>query len=109
MVLLKGEARKLLLELIKNKNSDLAGLLAAKFEGLDVSQDTRLRATIKHLIDNGYLNIPSNGWADNVPYFATLTYEGKTILKLKKRKHKKKCPDKGTLTIFKTLMLKAEI
>lgn len=79
---LKGEARDLLVELIENKDSDLAGLLAQKFKGLDFQQDTRLRATIKYLIDNGYLNIPKNGWADNVPYFTTLTFEGEHYLEL---------------------------
>jgi len=82
MRLLKGEARALLVELIDNKDSDFAGLLAQKFQGLNFQQDTRLRATIKYLIDSGYLNIPKNGWADNVPYFASLTYEGEHYLEI---------------------------
>ncbi len=82
MKLLTGEARDLLLELIEHKDYNLAKYLAKKFEGLDFNQDDRLRATIKYLIDNGYLNIPKNGWAENVPYQASLTYEGEHYLEL---------------------------
>lgn len=87
--IIQGEARELLIELIENKDSDLAGFLASKFNGLDFAQDTRLRNTISFLIKNGYLVIPQNGWADDVPHFATLTYEGEHYLQVESEKLRK--------------------
>ncbi len=95
MTLLKGEARGLLIELIESKDSNLAILLAAKFDGLDFNKGNRLRATIKYLVDNGYLNIPHNGWADNVPYFAALTYEGEHYLEFEDQEHQKEMAKQG--------------
>ena len=68
-----GPAEDLLLQLIKNK-ANVATCLANMFEGLSGQEDEELRATIKHLIDRGYLQISM--WAENVPYIASLTYEG---------------------------------
>ena len=99
MKLLKGEARDLLIELIENKDSNLASLLAAKFEGLNFAEDNHLRTIIKYLIDNGYLLIPKNGWADNVPYFAQLTYEGSNYLKLEEEDLQRAAALQSSLTI----------
>ena len=76
MKILKGEARKLMLELIQNKNSNLAELLSSKLKGLEFKQSNRLRAAIKHLSDNGYLSIPKTAWGEGVPQIALLTNEG---------------------------------
>ncbi len=78
MVILKGKARDLLLELIGVESSIVTDELAKKFDGLDNSQDTELRATIMYLKDCGYLNVPL--WADDVPYNASLTYAGQHYL-----------------------------
>lgn len=81
MELLHGAARDLLIELIeRNRDSDLARVLADKFTGLDHKEDMRLRSIISYLIRLGYLYIPENGWADDVPYMAALTYEGENYL-----------------------------
>lgn len=101
--ILSGEARALLVELIDKKDSDLASLLAAKFEGLCFNEDTRFRSTIKYLIDSGYLNIPRNGWADNVPYIASLTYEGEHYLELEKDELSKKVIPQGNTYNIHTL------
>lgn len=77
---LQGDARELLLELISDQTGNIAAVLAEKFNGLNHNEDTKLRATINYLCRIGYLNIPKNGWADDVPYFASLTYEGEHYL-----------------------------
>lgn len=85
MEIINGEARDLLIELIHNKESDIAEFLAGKFEGLNFLQDSHLRLIIDYLIRKGYLDIPEGGWADNVPCFASLTYEGETYLDFEER------------------------
>jgi hypothetical protein len=65
----------------------------------DFNQDNRLRATIKYLIDSGYLNIPSKGWADNVPYFASLTYEGEHYLELEAEHMQEKSATPYSITV----------
>lgn len=68
-----GPAEGLLLQLIEN-NANIAAYLSNMFDGLSGQEDEELRATLKYLVDRGYLQIPL--WADNVPYIASLTYEG---------------------------------
>lgn len=70
---ISGLAEAILLQLIKNK-ANVSVYLSNMFEGLSGQEDDELRATIKHLVDAGYLQVPM--WADNVPYIASLTYEG---------------------------------
>lgn len=101
--ILTGEARALLVELIQKNDCDLASLLASKFEGLNLNDDTRLRSIIKYLINCGYLNIPRNGWADDVPYIASLTYEGEHYLELEKDELSKKVVSQGNTYNIQTL------
>jgi len=89
MKVLNGAARDLLIELVENKDADIANILAKKFDGLSINQDSRLRGIIDYLIRQGYLEIPDNGWADNVPYIASLTYEGENYLDFEEDERKK--------------------
>lgn len=101
MKILFGEARDLLIELIQNKDGDLADILAAKFDGLKYNEDTRLRGVITHLIDAGYLN--DVFWASDVPYMANLTYEGEHYLELEEQELQTSANHKGNTYSIQTL------
>lgn len=73
MKFLNKETELLLQECIDN-SSNFPKVLAEKFEGISVEEDTRLRNRIKSLIDNGYFS--KLQWADNVPWFGTITEDG---------------------------------
>lgn len=73
MKFLNKETEILLQECIDN-SSNFPKVLAEKFEGISDEEDTRLRNRINSLIDNGYFS--KLQWADNVPWFGTITEEG---------------------------------
>jgi|GEM_PF-2994664 len=73
MVFLNKETEKLLKECIDNF-SNFPKILAEKLDGLSPADDSRLRGRIKVLVDNGYFS--KLQWADNVPWFGTITEKG---------------------------------
>lgn len=73
MKFLNKETEKLLKECLEN-SSKFPKVLADKFDGLSNEEDTLLRSQIKTLIDNGYFS--KLQWADNVPWFGSITEDG---------------------------------
>lgn len=73
MDFLNKETEQLLKESIDNSDN-FPKVLAEKFEGLSSADDSRLRESIKVLVDNGYFS--KLQWADNVPWFGSITEKG---------------------------------
>ena len=73
MNFLNKETEALLKECIDNSGS-FPDVLAKKFEGLSTTEDSRLRARIEVLVNNGYFS--KLQWADNVPWFGSITEKG---------------------------------
>ena len=73
MTFLDKETELLLEECIEN-SSDYPRILAEKFKGLSAIDDKRLRNRIRTLIEGGYIS--KLQWADNVPWFGTITEKG---------------------------------
>ena len=73
MDFLNRETENLLKECIDN-SATFPKILADKFEGLSSAEDSRLRGRIKVLVDNGYFS--KLQWADNVPWFGSITEKG---------------------------------
>ena len=73
MEFLNKETENLLKECVDN-SSRFPGVLAEKFEGLSAAEDMRLRGRIKVLVDQGYFS--NLQWADDVPWFGTITEKG---------------------------------
>ncbi|MBR5424356.1 MAG: hypothetical protein IK108_10135 [Clostridia bacterium] len=73
MDFLNRETENLLKECIDN-SATFPKILADKFEGLSSDEDSRLRGRIKVLVDNGYFS--KLQWADNVPWFGSITEKG---------------------------------
>lgn len=73
MNFLNKETEALLKECIDNSGS-FPNVLAKKFEGLSTTEDSRLRARIEVLVNNGYFS--KLQWADNVPWFGSITEKG---------------------------------
>ena len=73
MEFLNRETENLLKECIDNSGT-FPKILADKFEGLSSAEDSRLRGRIKVLVDNGYFS--KLQWADNVPWFGSITEKG---------------------------------
>lgn len=73
MDFLNRETENLLKECIDN-SATFPKILADKFEGLSSAEDSRLRGRIKVLVDNGYFS--KLEWADNVPWFGSITEKG---------------------------------
>lgn len=73
MNFLNKEAENLLKECIEN-SGNFPQVLAQKFDGLSPTDDNRLRNLIKVLIKDGYFS--KLQWADNVPWFGTITEKG---------------------------------
>lgn len=47
-----------------------------RFNSLDIEQDTNLRGKFESLEQGGYIDV---FWADNIPYYLTLTEKGKSF------------------------------
>ena len=60
---LPGNAEKLLREILQAENP--TKMLCEKFEGISQQEDEILRAILRQLREEGYINIK---WASNVPY-----------------------------------------
>lgn len=73
MDFLNKETEELLKECIDNSGS-FPKILADKFKGLSSAEESRLRGRIKVLVDNGYFS--KLKWADNVPWFGSITEKG---------------------------------
>lgn len=97
---LYGEARGLLIELIQRKNTNLADILASKFEGLNNHDIMRLQEIISHLVTSGYLKIPF--WNDYIPDTAYLTDQGQQYLELE-TEEQRAASNKGNVYNIRTL------
>ena len=65
---LPENSEKLLLELIQADNP--VQMLGVRFEQASQRDDDELRGMLRELRERGYINVQ---WADNVPYYLTLT------------------------------------
>ena len=84
---LSPQGETLLKEIIDLQASgqDNAAYWSKRFDGLSMQQDTLLRDTFRELKEYGYVHIQ---WADNIPYYLSLTVMVK-IISLTKRPQKK--------------------
>lgn len=73
MNFLNKETEALLKECIENSGS-FPNVLAVKFKDLSPVEDSRLRARIEVLVNNGYFS--ELQWADNVPWIGSITEKG---------------------------------
>ena len=64
---LPGNAEKLLHEILQAENP--TKMLCEKFEGISQQEDKMLRAILRQLREEGYINIK---WASNVPYYVII-------------------------------------
>ena len=71
---LPSNSRTLLQEIIDADNP--TALLQGKFDKLSSKEDRELRALIRELITEGYINIPK--WADNVPWYIEINNSART-------------------------------
>ncbi len=82
---LPENSEKLLLELIQADNP--VQMLGVRFEQASQRDDDELRGMLRELRERGYINVQ---WADNVPYYLTLTNSagliGNSLLNTKLRK-----------------------
>ena len=70
---LPENSEKLLLELIQADNP--VQMLGVRFEQASQRDDDELRGMLRELRERGYINVQ---WADNVPYYLTLTNSART-------------------------------
>ena len=72
---LSPQGETLLKEIIDLQASDQdnAAYWSKRFDGLSMQQDTLLRDTFRELKECGYVHIQ---WADNIPYYLSLTVDG---------------------------------
>lgn len=70
---LSQQSKRLLDEILKADNP--ADMLAKRFDGLSAKEDDELRAGIRELREQGYINVQ---WADNVPYHVTINNSART-------------------------------
>ena len=70
---LPKNAKRLLDEIIAADNP--ADMLTKRFDGLTKSEDAELRSIIRELREEGFINVQ---WADNVPYFVTISNSART-------------------------------
>lgn len=77
----QGEA--LLREIIdlQTSSQDNTAHWSKRFDGLSAQQDTLLRDTFRELKECGYIRIQ---WADNIPYYLTVTVDGQNYTANKK-------------------------
>ena len=65
----------------KSSDQDNAAYWSKRFDGLSMQQDTLLRDTFRELRECGYVKTQ---WADNVPYYLSLTVDGHNYFTNKK-------------------------
>lgn len=82
MNILDPETEELLKEILDNA-SNYPNILIAKFKNISHEEDTRLRAKIKLLVDDGYIS--KLQWADNLPYKGRIEQKGYCYFKLKEQ------------------------
>ena len=80
---LSPQGETLLKEIIDLQASgqDNAAYWSKRFDGLSMQQDTLLRDTFRELKECGYVHIQ---WADNIPYYLSLTVDGHNYFTNKK-------------------------
>ena len=80
---LSPQGETLLKEIIDLQASgqDNAAYLSKRFDVLSMQQDTLLRDTFRELKEYGYVHIQ---WADNIPYYLSLTVDGQNYFTNKK-------------------------
>lgn len=80
---LSPQGETLLKEIIDLQASgqDNAAYWSKRFDGLSMQQDTLLRDTFRELRECGYVHIQ---WADNIPYYLSLTVDGQNYFTNKK-------------------------
>lgn len=86
---LPSNSEKLLLKIVNTDNP--SKLLCNLFEQASSKEDTELRGIIRELRQEGYINVK---WADNIPYFVTLTNSART--------YKEQLAEYETQTIIQT-------
>lgn len=80
---LSPQGETLLKEIIDLQASgqDNASYWSKRFDRLSMQDDTLLRDTFRELKECGYVHIQ---WADNIPYYLSLTVDGKNYFTNKK-------------------------
>ena len=80
---LSPQGETLLKEIIDLQASgqDNAAYWSKRFDGLSMQQDTLLRDTFRELKEYGYVHIQ---WADNIPYYLSLTVDSQNYFTNKK-------------------------
>lgn len=80
---LSPQGETLLKEIIDLQASgqDNAAYWSKRFDGLSMQQDTLLRDTFRELRECGYVKTQ---WADNIPYYLSLTVDGHNYFTNKK-------------------------
>ena len=80
---LSPQGETLLKEIIDLQASDQDNAVywSKRFDGLSMQQDTLLRDTFRELKECGYVHIQ---WADNIPYYLSLTVDGQNYFTNKK-------------------------
>ena len=80
---LSPQGETLLKEIIDLQASDQDNAVywSKRFDGLSMQQDTLLRDTFRELRECGYVKTQ---WADNIPYYLSLTVDGQNYFTNKK-------------------------
>ena len=81
---LSPQGEKLLKEIIELKNNNIDNIehWNTRFESLSGNEEDLLRSTFSELRENDYINTQ---WADNIPYFLSITVDGHNYFINKKK------------------------